>query len=717
MFTKEKSRIVLLSILVSMFALFGISYFGIGENDFLSVRNIKQGLDLKGGVSILYEAETDTGEAPTSEEMSSALSLLRGRLDGKGYTEAEVAVVGNDRILVEIPGIDNVEDAIAMIGSTAQLEFRDEENNVLLTGEDVQDSKSSVVRGQLGDTKVVVELKFTNEGSKKFATATENNIGKPLLIFLDDTLLSAPFVNEPIYAGEAVIEGNFTIEEAEQTASLIKSGSLPFTLNEISVSKVDAKLGELALQTSIKAGLIGLVIVMIFMILKYRLFGFASTIALIIYTGLELVFLSLFGVTLTLPGIAGIILSIGMAVDANIIIFERIKEEVELGKTLRSSIVSGYKRATPAIIDGNVTTLIAGVILFMLGTGTIKGFAQTLSIGILLSMFTALFVTKYILISFVSLGIEDKKYILNPKAKKSEKSLSIIEKGKRNATLSIVVISLGLVGMFYFMGSGQKAFNYDIEFTGGTLMAIDLQTDVDANEVATIVNEVTGEDNAQVQKVDGTTSVVIKSRSMGQETRLELIDALGQEYGISEEQVESFSDFSPTISNEMRRNAIVATIVASIAMLIYVSFRFENINTGISAIIALLHDAIIVILTYAVLRIPLDTAFIAVILTVLGYSINSTIVIFDRIRENKNKDTRMQDDELVNLSVNQTISRSLFTSLTTLLPVVTLFIFGVGSLKEFTFPIIIGVLVGTYSSIFISGFVWAKLNKMKENKK
>lgn len=716
MISKGKARGILFLILVSMLALFGLAYFGIGESNMFGVEHIKQGLDLRGGVSILYEAETETGEAPTDSEMSSALSLLRDRLDGKGYTEAEVAIVGNDRILVEIPGIDNVEDAITMIGATARLEFQDAEGNVLLTGADVKDASTQMITGDLGQNQVVINLEFTDEGTTKFAEATAQNVGSPLAIYLDGELLSAPTVNEAIYTGKSMISGSFTMEEAETTASLIKAGSLPFSLNEINVSKIDAKLGGQALQTSLTAGVLGLILVIIFMIIKYKLFGLAATFALLIYTGLELITLSIFGVTLTLPGIAGIILSIGMAVDANIIIFERIKEEVQLGRTLRSSIVSGYSRATPAILDGNITTLIAGVILFILGTGTIKGFAQTLSIGILLSMFTALIVTRYLLTSFVALGMNDKKYILNPNKEVKTSTTKITERGKRNSIISLSVITLGLVGMIFFASTGSGAFNYDIEFTGGTLLTIDLQQDVDNKEVAELVNTAVGVNNTQVQKVEDSTSVVIKTKDMTQEERMALIDELGVVYGITDENVESFSNFSPTFSSEMRQNAVIAILAASIAMLIYVSFRFENVNTGLSAIIALLHDASIVILAYAVLRIPLNTAFIAVVLTVLGYSINSTIVIFDRIRENKNANNHMTDKELVDLSVNQTITRSIFTSMTTLFPLIILYVLGVETLKEFTLPIIIGVLVGTYSSVFISGFVWCKLNEIRNKK-
>lgn len=405
--SKGKSIVALVIMIALAAGLAALSVFGIGENKTLSFRDIKQGLDLSGGVHIVYEADKET---VTPEEMSSAISLIQGRLDRKGYTEAEVGKQGDKRISVDIPGVEDAEEAISEIGQTAMLYFVDESGKQLITGAEVADAVKNV-----GDVKnsgipePYVSLKFTEEGTKAFAEATGNNIGKPLAIVLDDEIISAPIVNSAITNGEAIISGNFTAEGAEELAALIRAGSLPFKLNILEMNNVGATLGANAMETSLFAGAVGIIIVLLFMLVVYRVSGLAADIALVIYIGLELIVLSALGVTLTLPGIAGIVLSIGMAVDANVVIFERVREEIQKGKTLRSAIDVGFKSALPAIVDGNITTLIAAGILFYLGTGTVKGFAQTLMIGIVISMFTALVITRIIVKSLVGMGINNPK--------------------------------------------------------------------------------------------------------------------------------------------------------------------------------------------------------------------------------------------------------------------------------------------------------------------
>ncbi len=402
---KHSLKLCIIILAALFFAFIAVYDFG-GKSSF-SASSIKQGLDLKGGVSITYEADTDV--TPTAEEMLAERTLIQKRLDGKGYTEATIVQSGEDRLVVEIPGVDDAEEAVKTIGATAELTFTDEAGQVLLTGADVDNAEVRMQDGQLGKEFVVV-LNLTNEGATKFQEATAANVGKPLYINLDGVNISAPTVNQEISGGVATITGNFTQESAEALAMSINSGSLPFSLNTISVQTVGATLGAEALATSIKAGLIGIILVFIFMLLVYKMFGLIADIALVLYVGLMIFFLNFFDVTLTLPGIAGIILSIGMAVDANIIIFERIKEEINIGRSIRASIKAGFDRAFPAIFDGNITTLIASFVLFWLGTGAIKGFAQTLAIGIVLSMFTALVITKMLLECFVGLGVNDKKY-------------------------------------------------------------------------------------------------------------------------------------------------------------------------------------------------------------------------------------------------------------------------------------------------------------------
>ncbi len=411
-----KSGLKLFVILVASLFFAFIAVYDFNGTSSFSANTIKQGLDLKGGVSIIYEADTDT--PPSADEMLAERTVIQKRLDDQGYTEATVAQSGLDRIIVEIPGVEDAESAVATIGAVAKLEMTDEEGNLILTGEDVKDAKAKMIDGQVGK-EYVVELTLNDAGSTKFEEATGANVGRALIIYLDGIPISAPTVNQQIFGNSCIISGNFTQDSATELASQIKSGSLPFSLNTISVNTVGATLGAEALSTSIKAGFIGIILVLIFMLVIYKAFGVVADIALVLYVGLMIFFLNFLDVTLTLPGIAGIILSIGMAVDANVIIFERIKEEVIGGRTLRMSIKAGFDRAFPAILDGNITTLIAAFILYILGTGTIKGFAQTLAIGIILSMFTALVITKALLTSFIGLGLTNEK-IYGFKAKKEE---------------------------------------------------------------------------------------------------------------------------------------------------------------------------------------------------------------------------------------------------------------------------------------------------------
>ncbi|MDR1640943.1 MAG: protein translocase subunit SecD [Clostridiales bacterium] len=404
---KQKSILILALVVLVAGGLGVLSFFGIGRSKLFGVAGIKQGLDLKGGVTVVYAPR---GVTPSNQEMESALSLIRRRLDARNYTEAEVGLQGGNQIRVDVPGINDPEEAVSGLGKTALLTFKDEAGNTLLTGSDVADAQREITQSAQGVAGAYgVALEFTSEGKSKFADATSANIGKSISIFLDDQMLSSPTVQAIITDGVASISGSFTAEGAEELARSIREGSLPFALDVLSVSNVGAKLGANALQTGIIAGIIAIGLIIIFMVIFYRMAGVAADLALLIYTGLVLVILSGVGVNLTLPGIAGIILSIGMAVDANVIIFERIREEIAANRTLRASIDAGFERAFPAIVDSNVTTLIAAAVLFWLGTGPVKGFAQTLAIGIVVSMITALAVTRLIIKSFVGAGLSDRK--------------------------------------------------------------------------------------------------------------------------------------------------------------------------------------------------------------------------------------------------------------------------------------------------------------------
>ena len=712
---KARGRFMLLIMLVIAAALSFVSYQGIGEGKILSAGNIKQGLDLSGGVYIVYEADK---EDVTAEEMQAAVSLIQGRMDWNGWTEAEVAQEGTNRIRVDIPGVENAEEAIREIGQTAQLSFVDETGKVLLTGDMVADATKQVGAIQKGgNAQPYVALKFNDEGKQLFAEATAANIGKPIYIVMDGEVISAPMVQSAITTGEASITGNFTGESAEELASLIRAGSLPFNLNVIQMKNVGARLGADALATGVKAGAIGLALVLIFMLVVYKVLGFAADLALIIYVGLELILLNAFNITLTLPGIAGIILSVGMAVDANVVIFERLKEELVQGKTLRVAIKNGFSRALPAILDGNVTTLIAAVVLFFLGSGTVKGFATTLAIGIVLSMFTALFVTKFVLNALYNLGFTDKKFY---GTKKERKAIDFL--GKRNVCfiISLVMIGAGVAGMLMNKSSIGGAFNYGLDFKGGTSTSVTFNEDMSleriSSEVVPVVEGVTKSADTQTQKVAGTTEVIIKTRTLSVEERQALDAALVENFGVDESKIIAES-ISGAISAEMKSDAIVATVIATVFMLLYIWVRFKNIRFAASAVIALVHDVLVVVACYALAKWAVGSTAIACLLTIVGYSINATIVIFDRIRENlKLQGPRADLKEVVNESITQTFTRSINTSLTTFVMILVLFVMGVSSIREFALPLMAGIICGTYSSVCLTGALWYVLTTRKGKK-
>ena len=502
-----------------------------------------------------------------------------------------------------------------------------------------------------------------------------------------------------------------------QRPSSIRIGSLSLELEELRSNVVGAKLGQEAIATSLKAGAIGFGIVAVFMIAVYLVPGLASVLALCLYVALELVLLSAFEVTLTLPGIAGIILSIGMAVDANVIIFTRIKEEIGVGKTVKSAIKTGFSKALSAIIDGNVITLIAAVVLFWRGSGTVKGFASTLALGIILSMFTALFVTKAILNALYNLGLDDPKFYGVSKEKKAINFL-----GKKNLCfiISCVVIVAGWVTMGVHGAGGDGVLNYSMEFKGGTSTNVTFNEDMSLEDISSkvvpVVTKVTGDAEVQTQKVTGTNEVIIKTKTLSVDQRQALNDALVENFGVEEDKITAES-ISGAVSNEMKRDAIEAVIIATICMLIYIWFRFKDIRFATSAVLALLHDVLVVLTFYAAARWSVGSTFIACMLTIVGYSINATIVIFDRVRENLKVKTNKQSlADLVNLSITQTFTRSINTSLTTVVMVIVLFIMGVSSVREFALPLIVGIVCGTYSSVCITGALWYVMTTHKKEK-
>ena len=698
-----------LIIALALVGLFG--YFG-----YTTMNDIKLGLDLAGGVSITYQAKE---ENPTAEDMSDTIYKLQQRVQNYS-TEAEVYQEGSNHINVDIPGVSDANAILEELGKPGSLIFVDEAGQTILNGNQVATAKP-VITDENGIKKYMVDLTFTDDGKTVFADATTKNVGKRIAIIYDGKIYSNPVVNEPITQGQCQISGMTSYEEAETLASTIRIGSLSLELEELRSNVVGAKLGQEAISTSLKAGAIGFGIVAVFMIIVYLVPGLAAVIALSLYVGLILILLSAFSVTLTLPGVAGIILSIGMAVDANVIIFTRIKEEIGLGKTVQSAIKSGFNKALSAIIDGNVTTLIAAGVLFWRGSGTVKGFASTLAIGIVLSMITALFITKFILNALFNLGFQDPKFF---GTKTDKKTIDFLGKRKIWFAVSLLVIVIGLGGLVVNKTQTGDILNYSMEFKGGTSTNVTFNEDMSLEDISSkvvpVVENVTGDAQVQTQKVAGTNEVIIKTKTLSVEERQNLDQAMVDNFGVEAEKITAES-ISGAISKEMKQDAFIAVIIATICMLLYIWFRFKDIKFAGSAVLALLHDVLVVLTFYSLLKWSVGSTFIACMLTIVGYSINATIVIFDRIRENLKVNSKMELSEIVNLSITQTFTRSINTSLTTFIMVFVLFILGVSSIREFALPLMVGIVCGTYSSVCITGSLWYVMtiykNKHMEEKK
>lgn len=703
---KGKGLLGLLAILICI-GVFG--YFGYDTMD-----DIKLGLDLSGGVSITYQT---VKEKPTAEEMSDTIYKMQQRVQNYS-TEAEVYQEGNNRINIDIPGESDANAVLRDLGKPGSLVFMDQNGETILTGDQVASAQPGIDEKN-GQTEYVVSLTFTEEGAATFAEATANNIGNIIFIIYDEEVKSAPVVQTAITDGACVITGMQSYEEADNLAATIRIGSLSLELEVLRSNVVGAKLGEEAISTSLKAAAIGFVIVVIFMIAVYLIPGLASALALALYVGLVLILLAAFEVTLTLPGIAGIILSIGMAVDANVIIFTRIKEEIGVGKTVHSAIKTGFAKALSAIIDGNLTTLIAAAVLFWRGSGTVKGFASTLAIGILLSMFTALFVTKGALYALYWAGFQDAKFY---GIRKNTKTVDFLSKRKLCFIISAVLMVAGWVFMGVNAAGGSGALNYGIEFKGGTSTNVTFNENLSIEDISSkvvpIVEQVTGDPEVQTQKVEGTNEVIFKTKTLSVDQREALDKALEENFGVDSSMTTAES-ISGAVSKEMKEDAIVAVVIATICMLIYIWFRFKDIRFAASAVAALVHDVFVVLTFYAVARWSVGSTFIACMLTIVGYSINATIVIFDRIRENlRLKNNKESLADVVNASITQTFTRSINTSLTTFIMVLVLFIMGVSSIREFALPLMTGIVCGTYSSVCITGALWYVMTtwKKKENK-
>ena len=733
---KKSKGIISLILTVVLIALLGFTtVVGFGKGQTGAAKNIKLGLDLEGGVSITYQVK---GETPSAEDMSDTIYKLQKRVE-QYSTEATVYQEGDDRISIEIPGVTDANEILSELGQPGSLYFikeKDsdgnpnygldtsghyvlaksmdelkEEGSVVLTGTDIKSAKSgSYQDSTTGANENVVQLSMTKEGTEKFAEATKaaKEAKETIAIYYDGELISVPSVNAEITDGQAIIEGNMSYEEAEQLASTIRIGGLSVELEEIRSNVVGAQLGEEAISTSLMAGAVGLAIVFVFMCVVYLLPGLASSLALVIYTGLILVLLNAFDITLTLPGIAGIILGIGMAVDANVIIFARVKEELTAGKSVKSALNAGFHKAMSAILDGNITTLIAAAVLWLKGSGTVKGFAQTLALGIVVSMFTALVITRMIVYAFYAVGIRNTK--LYGRIKEEREPIDFLGKRKIFFAVSVAVILVGFVFMGVNAGTGKGALNYSLEFKGGTSTNVTFDKAYTLKEIdETMIpdlEKVTDDPNIQVQTVANSNQVIFKTQTLDLENEKAFAKYMADEFGVEEKDITT-ENISSTVSSEMRVDAIIAVAIATVFMLLYIWLRFKDIRFATSAVVALIHDVLVVLAFYVIARISVGNTFIACMLTIVGYSINATIVIFDRIREEMKTKKRTEElDTLVNRCITRTLTRSIYTSLTTFVMVAVLFIMGVSSIKEFALPLMVGIICGAYSSVCITGALW-----------
>lgn len=707
-----------LAVLILVITVFGwyVSVFGIGSLS--SAKDaVKYGLDINGGVYVVMEAQTDLEGEDLHTLMEQTKAVIDKRVNKMGVAESSVTIEGDKRIRVEIPGADDAEDAIAAVGKTAQLRFILADGSLVVDGSSVKDAQISP-----DGAYYKINLEFNDEGAELFEEGTrkalsgevepsvEGMSSNQIAIVLDDEIIVHPNVQQVIQEGQCEITGGYSQEDASTTAALIRGGALPVDLVEVQSSVQAASIGADALDKSIIAGAIGIVIVFALMLIFYGMLGLVADLALMLYVVMFIWSMSLFNVVLTLPGIAALILSIGMAVDANVIIFARIKEEICAGKSIRVAVHAGFKNALSTVLDAQITTLIAAVVLYEVGTTSVKGFALTLIIGIVISIFTAVIITQL----YISLLAESRRFARNRYFGVNEdgtprqflkKTFAFMKHRKIYYVISVAIIAVGLVF------SVARGLNYGIDFTGGTMIQVDLHRQVPIAEVEQSIEEYEL-DPSIIYSGEENTQVVIKTMEfLDNDQRADVIDTMGEHFDISDEDVLASEQFGPSVGDELKWNAVKAVLIASVGMLIYIIFRFKSWKYGFSSIAGVVHDVLVVLAFYAVFGFTVNNPFIAAILTLVGYSINDTIVIFDRIRENERINKKSDLEDTIDSSINSTLNRTIMTSLTTLVVMIPLCIMVSSSIREFIIPLMIGIVVGCYSSIFVCSPLYYDLNR------
>ncbi|MFC1593708.1 protein translocase subunit SecD [Candidatus Omnitrophota bacterium] len=696
-------------------------------------KRIDLGLDLKGGMHLVLRVDTSKlSEDAKKDAVERALEVIRNRIDEFGVGEPSIQRQGEEEIVVQLPGITDRNRAIELIGKTALLEFKlvNEEPNAVkqalegntpegyelkslenedkkepillkqeaaLIGDAIADAQVSFDRSGFGEP--YVSLKFESKAAKEFATLTQQNVGKRLAIVLDGNVYSAPVIREAIPSGEAQISGRFDLDEARDLAIVLRVGALPAPMYIEEERTVGPLLGQDSIKSGIQACVVGGVLVLIFMLAYYLNAGIIANFALVMNLILILGALGMFRVllpqqqvTLTLPGIAGIVLTLGMAVDANVLINERIREELRIGRPLYAAVRSGYAKAFTAIIDSNVTTLIAAFLLFQFGTGPIRGFAVTLTIGILASLFTAIFVTRTIFETLLATKLLKRismvGFLTNTK-------FDFIGKRRILYVVSLIVIIIGIVA---FLGKGKEA--YGIDFTGGEFQEYRFQNEIPVDQLRESLQQVDLGDSTIVPFKENPRIVMIRT---GVESSITVQNMFKEQFPDNSFEILRIEKVGPLVGQELRTRALKAILFALAGIMIYVGFRFKHFNYAAAGIIALFHDVLITIGILAIMNRPIDLLIVTALLTIAGYSINDTIVIFDRVREIERVHRRKATlAEIINLGVNQTLSRTVLTTFLTLLVVFALFFVGGQVLNSFALALIIGFTSGVYSTIFIA---------------
>ncbi len=716
---KPGKRLLTIIIAGILFFLF-IAIFGAGSK-VKGIQNMRFGIDIRGGVEAVFEPDGLKAKA-TPKQLETAREVLESRLDFQNITDREVTIDKDaGYIIVRFPWKSDEanfkpEDAISELGDMAQLSFRDPDGNVLIEGKNV--ASSSVQHQNTGALdEYVVALRFDSKGAKQFKEATGRLIGQTMSIYMDGQEISSPTVEDEISGGEASISGMANYNEAKALSDKINAGALPFSLSTTSFSTISPTLGSSALSVMVAAGLIAFFIVCVFMIYTYRLPGIISCITLVLQMTLQLLTLSIPQFTLTLPGIAGIILSLGMAVDANIIISERISEELKNGCLIHTAVKRGYKNGFTSVLDGNITTAIVAIILMILGSGSMLSFGYTLLAGMIINVAIGVTVSKRLQLSLLSFPkwAQDKWY-----PQKKDVIIRDFYRQKRLcAILSGVILLVGIGGIFF------NGIKLDTQFTGGAVLNYSVDKDVDLNTIEESVETITNRPVTALQNnsnKDSSKSLEVTLSGDGgitPEQQKAITAAVAKTAGENTSLAKTYA-VQPYIGEKALKNSAWAIGLSFLFIVLYVCARFAAISglpAALTALVALFHDVVVVFFAFVIFRIPLNDAFVAVTLTIIGYSINDTIVVYDRIRENRKQNQKLEIKSLVNQSISQVLARSVNTSLTTGICVLSILvasvIFQIDSIVEFSLPMMFGLISGCYSSIFIASTLWA----MWENKK